>query len=39
MSKPIVFFTREISPAKVVTLYEKLGKQLPGKVAVKLHSG
>lgn len=34
-----VFFSREITPEKIVELYEKTGKKLPGKVAVKLHSG
>ena len=37
--KPKVYFSREITPEKVVELYERLGKSLPGKVAVKLHSG
>lgn len=36
---PVVFFTREITPAKLVEIYERLGRQLPGKVAVKVHSG
>lgn len=39
MAKPIVYFTREISPENVVRLYEALGVQLPGPVAVKVHSG
>lgn len=39
MSKPKVYFTRDISPEKVVEMYEKLGVDLPGKVAVKVHSG
>lgn len=39
MSKPIVYFIREITPENVVYLYEKLGIELPGKVAVKVHSG
>ncbi len=34
-----VYFTREISPEKIIELYEKVGKPLPGKVAIKLHSG
>ena len=34
-----VYFTREITPEKVVELYYALGVQLPGKVAVKVHSG
>lgn len=39
MTKPIVYFTRQISPENVVRLYEALGVELPGKVAVKVHSG
>ena len=34
-----VYFTREISPEKVLELYKLLGAQLPGKVAIKVHSG
>ncbi len=34
-----VYFCREITPENVVKLFEKLGKKLPGKVAVKVHSG
>lgn len=34
-----IYFTREITPEAVVKLYEKLGRKLPGKVAVKVHSG
>ena len=34
-----VFFTREITPEKVEKMYELAGKELTGKVAVKLHSG
>ena len=34
-----VYFTREITPEKVVELYRALGVELPGKVAVKVHSG
>ena len=37
--KPKVYFSREITPEKVVELYDRLGKTLSGKVAVKLHSG
>ena len=39
MNKPVVYFTKDISPESVVRLYEKLGVKLPGKVAVKVHSG
>ena len=36
---PVVYFTREITPEKVVELYHALGVELPGRVAVKVHSG
>lgn len=39
MKKSKVYFTSEITPENVVKLYEKLGKELSGKVAVKVHSG
>ncbi len=39
MEKAKVFFTREITPEAVLKLYEAMGRELPGKVAVKLHSG
>lgn len=39
MDKAKVYFTKEITPKSVIKMYEKLGKELPGKVAVKLHSG
>ena len=34
-----VYFSREITPEKVLELYKLLGKELSGKVAVKVHSG
>ena len=34
-----VYFSKEISPEKVVEMYKLLGIELPGKVAVKVHSG
>ena len=37
--KAKVYFSREITPEKVVTLYRAVGRELPGRVAVKLHSG
>ncbi len=37
--KSKVYFTREISPAATLRLYKMLDKELPGKVAVKVHSG
>ncbi len=39
MQKSKVFFTKEITPEAVLKLYDALGAELPGKVAVKLHSG
>lgn len=39
MPKPVVYFTRTITPEKIVELYDRLGVALPGRVAVKLHSG
>ncbi len=35
----VVYFSRTITPEKVLELYKKAGKDLPGNVAVKLHSG
>lgn len=37
--KPKVYFTRNLKPEKVIELYEKVGKELNGRVAIKLHSG
>lgn len=37
--KPTVYFSKEISPEKIVEMYKRLGKELKGNVAVKLHSG
>lgn len=37
--KSKVYFTKELTPEKVVELYQALGVELPGKVAVKVHSG
>ncbi len=39
MEKAKVYFTKEITPESVVKMYEKLGKELTGKVALKVHSG
>lgn len=39
MEKAKVYFSKEITPESVVKMYETLGVELPGKVAVKLHSG
>lgn len=37
--KPKVYFSREITPEKVLELYKLLGVTLEGKTAVKVHSG
>ena len=34
-----VYFSREITPEKVLELYKLAGKELTGNVAVKVHSG
>ena len=37
--KSKVYFCKEVTPEKVVEMYKMLGKELTGKVAVKVHSG
>ena len=37
--KSKVYFSKTITPEKVLELYRLLGKELPGKVAIKVHSG
>ncbi|MCI8585622.1 MAG: DUF362 domain-containing protein [Lachnospiraceae bacterium] len=39
MEKSKVYVTKEITPEAVLKLYDAMGVSLPGKVAVKLHSG
>lgn len=39
MEKAKVYFTKNITKENIVEIYKKLGKNLPGKVAVKVHSG
>lgn len=39
MEKAKVYFTRKITPETVIEMYKVLGIDLPGKVAVKVHSG
>ena len=34
-----VYFTKTITPEQVVKMYQTLGKELTGKIAVKVHSG
>lgn len=37
--KSTVYFCKDLSPESVLKLYQKLGKELPGRVAIKVHSG
>ncbi len=39
MEKAKVYFTKEITPQKVVEMFKILNKELPGNIAVKVHSG
>lgn len=39
MQKPKVYFTANITPENVIKLYKLLDIELPGNIAVKLHSG
>lgn len=39
MSKSKVYFIKDITPENIIKAYEALDKKLPGKVAVKMHSG
>ncbi len=39
MERAKVYFTKQITPETVVEMYGRLGVRLPGKVAVKVHSG
>ena len=37
--KSTVFFCKDLSPEAVLKLYKQLGKELTGRVAIKVHSG
>ena len=39
MAKSTVYFTNDLTPEAVVKMYRQLGIELPGRVAVKVHSG
>ena len=39
MSKSKVYFTKDITPDAMIKMYDVLSRELPGNVAVKLHSG
>ena len=35
----VVYFTRDLSPAGLIKLYDRIGTNLNGKIAIKLHTG
>ena len=39
MEKAKVYYSKEITPEKLIEIYEKLGVELPGKVGVKVSTG
>lgn len=39
MNKSKVYFTKEITPESLIKIYEEVGKELTGKVAVKISTG
>ena len=39
MEKAKVYFSKKVTPENVVNLFKAVGKELPQKVAVKVHSG
>ena len=39
MEKAKVYFIKDITPENMIKAYKALGKELPGKVAIKMHSG
>ena len=39
MGKSIVYFTKEITPEKLIEIYEKLGVQLKGNIGIKVSTG
>lgn len=38
-TKPVVYFTEDISPESLIKIYEALGRKATGKVAVKISTG
>ena len=39
MSKSIVYFTKEITPEKLIEIYEKIGVTLKGNIGIKVSTG
>ena len=38
-NKALVYFSKEISPASLIKLYDKINQDIHGKVAIKIHTG
>jgi uncharacterized protein len=38
-AKPVVYLTKNITPEGMMAIYSAIGRQLPGKVMVKIHTG
>lgn len=36
---PVVYFTKDVSPAGLLKIYDKISANITGKVAIKLHTG
>ena len=39
MTKPVVYFTKKITPDSLLGIYKKLGRELKGRVGVKISTG
>ena len=39
MKKSVVYFTNEITPEKLIEIYDKLGIELKGNVGIKVSTG
>ena len=37
--KPKVYFTKTITPSRLIDIFNKLQKELPSPLAIKIHSG
>ncbi len=38
-NKPVVYFTKDISPEGLIKIYDKISQNIDGKVAIKFHTG
>ena len=39
MTKPVVYFTKQITPESLIRIYRKLGRELKGNIGVKISTG